>query len=123
MLRGFASVPKSGCCDLRLSLFFLQEGGTPSFTTEEGDANPVAALKPGDYRKDPYERPFLQAPFPHDPSSTLARTTTGDYASPATWGEIYRNKETIDWCTETYDFFGDRINCIAKLHPQGPLLG
>ena len=34
------------------------------------------------------EKPFLHAPNPHDPASTLAHTVTGDYASPATWGEV-----------------------------------
>jgi hypothetical protein len=70
-----------------------------------------------------YERPFLHAPGPHDPTSSLAHTVTGDYASPATWGEIYHDKESIDWCTENFAWYEDRIKCIAKLHAQGPLLG
>lgn len=70
-----------------------------------------------------YERPFLHAPYPHDPTSSLAHTVTGDYASPATWGEIYRNKESIDWCTENFAWFEDRIKCIRKIHAQGPILG
>ncbi len=70
-----------------------------------------------------YERPFLHAPYPHDPASSLAHTVTGDYASPATWGEIYRNKESIDWCTENFPWFEDRIKCIRKMHGQGPILG
>lgn len=32
-----------------------------------------------------YNRPFLHAPNPHDPTSTLAHTVTGDYASPVRW--------------------------------------
>lgn len=70
-----------------------------------------------------YERPFLHAPGPHDPTSSLAHTVTGDYASPATWGEIYHDKESIDWCTENFAWYEDRIKCISKLHAQGPLLG
>ena len=97
--------------------------GTESLESEAGDTNWVSELKPHDYWKDPYERPFLHAPYPHDPTSTLAHTVTGDYASPATWGEIYRDKQTIDWCTENFPWFEDRIKCIKKMHGQGPLLG
>mmetsp|Transcript_46639 Transcript_46639/g.116844 ORF Transcript_46639/g.116844 Transcript_46639/m.116844 type:complete len:249 (+) Transcript_46639:27-773(+) len=94
-----------------------------AMTTPNGDVNPLSVLKPGDYWKDPYDRPFLHAPNPHDPSSTLAKTVTGDYASPATWGDLYHSKETIDWCTSYFPFFNDRIKCIDKLHASGPLLG
>jgi len=97
--------------------------GSESLATKAGDSNWINALKPGYYWKDPYERPFLHAPGPHDPSSSLAHTVTGDYASPATWGDIYQNKESIDWCTENFPWFEDRIKCIRKIHAQGPLLG
>jgi len=96
---------------------------TQSLASASKDSNWIDALVPGDYWKDPYERPFLHAPYPHDPASSLAHTVTGDYASPATWGEIYRNKESIDWCTENFPWFEDRIKCIRKMHGQGPILG
>ena len=96
---------------------------TQSLKSKAGDLNFVNQLKPGDYWKDPFERPFLHAPYPHDPSSTLAHTVTGDYASPATWGEIYHDKEAIDWCTENFPWFEDRMKCIAKIHSGGPILG
>jgi len=96
---------------------------TESLSTEAGDDNWIAKLAPGDYWKDPYNRPFLHAPNPHDPTSTLAHTVTGDYASPATWGELYKNKENIDWCTENFGWFEDRIKCITTMHSEGPLLG
>lgn len=41
----------------------------------------------------------------------------------AQWGDIYHSKQTIDWCTSYFPFFNDRIKCIKKLHPSGPLLG
>jgi len=94
-----------------------------AMTTPNGDTNPVSLLKPGDYWKDPYDRPFLAAPNPHDPASTLAKTVTGDYASPATWGDIYKDKATIDWCVSYFPFFNDRIKCIRRLHSNGPTLG
>ena len=53
-------------------------------TTRPTTVDIYRLLKPGDYWKDPYDRPFLAAPNPHDPASTLAKTVTGDYASPAT---------------------------------------
>jgi hypothetical protein len=31
----------------------------------------------------------------------------------ATWGELYKNKEDIDWCTENFGWFEDRIKCIS----------
>ena len=34
----------------------------------------------------------------------------------ATWGELYKNKEDIDWCTENFDWFEDRIKCITYGH-------
>ena len=95
---------------------------TQSLSSKAGDTNWVAALKPGDYWKDPYLKPFLHAPYPHDPASSLAHTVTGDYASPATWGDVYRSKETIDWCTENFPWFSDRMKCISKMHHGGPLL-
>lgn len=61
----------------------------------------MAQLKPGDYWKDPYERKYLKAPQPHDPASTLAHTVTGDYASPATWGNIYRPGPRTKACSCT----------------------
>jgi len=108
------------------SPFYSTSRGDPmgtALSTEAGDDNWVNALAPGDYWKDPYERPFLHAPGPHDPSSSLAHTVTGDYASPATWGDIYKNKESIDWCTENFPWFEDRMKCIRKIHGEGPLLG
>mmetsp|Transcript_27780 Transcript_27780/g.43375 ORF Transcript_27780/g.43375 Transcript_27780/m.43375 type:complete len:249 (+) Transcript_27780:2-748(+) len=103
----------------------IQSNGprTEALTTEAGDDNPLAKVTPSDYWKDPYERPFLHAPGPHDPSSSLAKTVTGDYASPATWGDIYHSKETIDWCVEQFPWITDRMKCIRKLHKSGPLLG
>eukprot|EP00281_Chroomonas_sp_CCMP1168_P030133 CAMPEP_0206247600 /NCGR_PEP_ID=MMETSP0047_2-20121206/19902_1 /ASSEMBLY_ACC=CAM_ASM_000192 /TAXON_ID=195065 /ORGANISM="Chroomonas mesostigmatica_cf, Strain CCMP1168" /LENGTH=341 /DNA_ID=CAMNT_0053673147 /DNA_START=8 /DNA_END=1034 /DNA_ORIENTATION=+ len=89
-----------------------------AFTTPEGDDNPISKLEPGDYWKDPSEKPFLHAPYPHDPSSTLIHTVTGDYASPATWGQIYHTKQTIDWCVSYFPFFEDRMKCINKLHAE-----
>jgi len=96
---------------------------TQSLVSAAGDQNWMNQLLPGDYLKDPYERPFLHAPGPHDPASTLAHTVTGDYASPATWGDLYEDKENIDWCTENFPWFEDRIKCIRKIHAHGPLLG
>ncbi|EKX34383.1 hypothetical protein GUITHDRAFT_155767 [Guillardia theta CCMP2712] len=96
---------------------------TQSLESAAGDSNFVSKLEPGDYWKDPYERPFLHAPMPHDPSSSLAHTVTGDYASPATFGDIYHSKEAIDWCTENFPWFEDRMKCLRKIHAQGPLLG
>lgn len=34
----------------------------------------------------------------------------------ATWGDLYKNKEDIDWCTENFAWFEDRVKCITYEH-------
>jgi hypothetical protein len=34
----------------------------------------------------------------------------------ATWGDLYKNKEDIDWCTENFAWFEDRLKCITYEH-------
>merc|ERR1712216_115437 len=96
--------------------------GNRGLPHEAPSESPYYSTSDSDYWKDPYLKPFLHAPYPHDPASSLAHTVTGDYASPATWGDVYRSKETIDWCTENFPWFSDRMKCISKIHHGGPLL-
>jgi hypothetical protein len=81
MLASFLSCPSTFP---RPSYLSLSTAHLRSLTTQLTAVDLCRLLKPGDYWKDPYDRPFLAAPNPHDPASTLAKTVTGDYASPAT---------------------------------------
>eukprot|EP00288_Rhodomonas_lens_P011674 CAMPEP_0177748100 /NCGR_PEP_ID=MMETSP0484_2-20121128/31754_1 /TAXON_ID=354590 /ORGANISM="Rhodomonas lens, Strain RHODO" /LENGTH=122 /DNA_ID=CAMNT_0019262957 /DNA_START=138 /DNA_END=506 /DNA_ORIENTATION=+ len=83
-------------------------------------SNPLNHASVHDAMMDPDYRPALRSPGPH--FGNLNKQNTGDYASVNTYRNLVDNKENLDWCTEQFDTLGNRVKCIRKMIPAGPLL-
>eukprot|EP00287_Rhodomonas_sp_CCMP768_P006898 CAMPEP_0196720584 /NCGR_PEP_ID=MMETSP1091-20130531/3357_1 /TAXON_ID=302021 /ORGANISM="Rhodomonas sp., Strain CCMP768" /LENGTH=194 /DNA_ID=CAMNT_0042061867 /DNA_START=11 /DNA_END=595 /DNA_ORIENTATION=- len=84
------------------------------------DGNPLERVTIHDAMMDPDYRPALRSPGPH--FGNLNKQNTADYASVNTYRNLVDNKDNLDWCAEQFDTLGNRVRCIRKMIPAGPLL-